>query len=241
MTKALIFAAGLGTRLRPLTNEIPKALVPVCGKPMLEHVVKRLAAQGITDFVVNVHHFADKVIDFLAANKNFGLQIEISDERNDLLETGGGLVKARPLLENSDAILIHNADVLTNINIAQMLDFHLKTNSIATLAIQNQSSSRQFCFDKNKQLSGWKNVMTGEEIGLQTSGYKSFTGVHIVSPKIFDLMTQTGKFSITPEYLRLCATQKISAFDASEAFWFDIGSPEKLSAAEVYLSKNDAM
>ncbi len=240
--KALIFAAGLGTRLYPLTKHKPKALVQLNGKPMLEHVITRLQIFGIQDFVINVHHFADKIIDFLSAHQNFGANIRISDERDELLETGGGLLKARKLLEDSEDFIIHNADILTDIDFGKLIAAHQKSQALATLCVQNRASSRKFAFDKNGQVCGWKNMQTGEEIISRKLNYKpdymAFTGVHVVNSRIFDLIKQSGKFSITPEYLRLAKSQVIKAHNTDANYWFDVGKIENLKKAESFLTGN---
>ncbi len=241
ITKALVFAAGLGTRLSPLTDTLPKALIPLGSKPILEHILLKIKHIGISDVVVNVHHFADNIIEFLDSKHNFGLNIMISDERDCLLETGGGLVHARPLLHPASEILIHNADVYSNIDLSKLIEYQRNNNVLATLAVQNRKSKRMFSVNNSGYVSGWKNFDTNEEIGEQSSVYKSFTGIHVVSSKIFDMLPSSGVFSITPEYLKICKSFDISTFDADYSFWFDIGTPEKLEEARIFYSKNEAM
>ncbi|MDR1226438.1 MAG: nucleotidyltransferase family protein [Prevotellaceae bacterium] len=239
--KAFILAAGLGTRLKPYTDSVPKALVPVNGMPLLERNLKYLAAQGITEFVVNVHHFADKVVDFLRQNNNLGLQISISDERDLLLETGGGLRKAALLLNNGKPFLIYNVDIISSVNVQELYKFHVANNALATLAVNNRTSSRYFLFDSENRLCGWKNTKTGEiKQPVQTTEVLTplaFGGIHVVSPEIFPALEIFGeKFPIADVYLSLANTQRIFAYDIKDAMLLDVGKPEALMQAEKLLS-----
>lgn len=239
--KALIFAAGLGTRLRPLTNDRPKALVEVAGRPMLEHVVRHLVGYGFRDIVVNVHHFGQQIIDFLEANNGFGANISISDERGELLDTGGGILKARPLLDDGEPFLVHNADIMTDLNLAEFYNYHLHHRADATLLVADRKTSRYFVFDADRRLQGWENVTTGE---TRPAGFApgdrqlqlAFGGLHVISPSVFDALggyTDEHKFSITPFYVDQCRNLKIMGYTPDVAYrWFDIGSPEKLAQAE---------
>lgn len=246
--KALIFAAGLGTRLYPLTASRPKALVEVGGVPMLQRVIENVKAAGVTEIVVNVHHFADMIIDFLKANHNFGVDIRLSDERDKLLETGGGLLKARPLLEGNEPILIHNADILTNLDLTRLTP---ADGVVASLLVSDRHSSRQLVFDRQTELlEGWVNTATGEtrpdgfvyDSGLQIC--RSFNGIHIVQPEIFPILAKysvqvgTDAFSITPFYL-YCAEAglPIQGRSLNGYKWFDIGKPESLAAAQLILRR----
>lgn len=230
--KAMIFAAGLGTRLRPLTNDRPKALVELEGKTLLEIVIKRLVYHGFTDIVVNVHHFADKVIQYLKDHNNFGVNIMISDERDMLLETGGGLKKAANLLQGTDPILICNVDILTNINYSRMLDVHRRSKAIATLAIRQRTTSRYLLFNQRKNLIGWTNNKTGEvKISKQTKAQPNpfaFSGIQIIQSKFLELIHQTGKFSIIDVYLDLARTHQIKGYQHDNDVWLDVGKPESL-------------
>jgi NDP-sugar pyrophosphorylase family protein len=242
--KAFILAAGLGTRLKPHTFSLPKALVPVNGVPLLEYNLKYLAAQGITEFVINVHHFADKIVDFLQRNNNFGLQISISDERSSLLETGGGLRKAMPLLSNGEPFLIYNVDIISNIDVKKMHEFHIANSALATLAVSKRESSRYFLFDSKNSLCGWKKSKTGEiKQPVQTTEMLTplaFGGVHVVSPEIFPYLEKFGeKFSIVDVYLSLAASQRIFAYDIKDAMLIDVGKTEALTQAEKLLSAMD--
>ncbi len=236
----MIFAAGLGTRLRPLTNEIPKALVPVEGVPLLELAIQRIAAIGIREIVINVHHFAEKIIDFIQQKDQFGLQIHISDEREQILETGGGLLKAAPLLKDGP-FLVMNADILTNLDLSKMIAIHKQNDALATLAIRDRKSSRYLLFDDNRQLAGWENKKTGEQkISRVTNTQKAFafSGIHVIDPAIFELMpTALSKFSIIDTYLEAAITQKIIGYPHNEDLWLDVGKPDQLAKASGVFKK----
>lgn len=237
--KGMIFAAGLGTRLRPLTNDRPKALVEVCGKPMLQWVIEKFRDAGITEIVVNVHHFADKIIDFLRENDSFRCDIHISDERSLLLDTGGGILKAREWLGDSPFV-VHNADILTDFPLAEMIEAHENSDAIATLLVADRRSSRYLLFDPGLQMRGWENIKTGEtrpeEIDASSFRRLAFGGVHVLSPEVFDSLSQFSTepvFSIIPFYVGLSQRAKIQGYIPSKPYqWFDIGSPEKLRDAE---------
>lgn len=240
--KVLIFAAGLGTRLKDLTKNKPKALVEFNGKPILEHLIINLKSQGFNDFVINVHHFADQIENFLKEKNNFNSNIEISDEREMLLETGGGLLNARPFLLNSENFIIYNADIFSDINLKELIKEHKKNNALATLAVQERNTSRKLLFNEENELCQWKNYETNEYkvAKLSTSKLKAwaFTGIHIVNNQIFNHITETGKFSIIDLYLRLAKEHKISTYKANHTFWFDLGKPENIKAAETYIKRH---
>jgi NDP-sugar pyrophosphorylase family protein len=246
--KAMIFAAGLGTRLRPLTNDRPKALVEINGRTLLEITLERLRQFGISEVVINVHHFADMIVEYLQANKTFGIQIEVSRE-DVLLDTGGGLKKAASLLlkgsyqssvqnsgEESRApsqpIIIHNVDVLSTIDLQRMLEFHHKNQALATLAVQDRATSRYLLFDDQMQLCGRRTGSNSPELldARQSAQALAFSGIHIVSPRLLELLTEDGAFSIITAYLRLAAQgEKIQAFRADEYYWRDLGTPENVA------------
>lgn len=238
--KALIFAAGLGTRLRPLTDKLPKALIPVAGKPMLQWVTEKLIASGVSEIVINVHHHPDFLIDYISNLKFPGIEFHVSDERDQLLDTGGGLKKAEVFLNGADPFIVHNADVLSNIDLNEMLAFHKRQESLATLAVSSRKTSRHFLWDGN-HLAGWENNVSGEKILCQPYAKNelrplAFSGIHILCPEIFSLISETGSFSIKDLYLRLAASHHIAAFEHDPHHWFDIGSPEKLENAERMIS-----
>ncbi len=231
--KAMIFAAGLGTRLKPLTDSTPKALLPINGKPMLEHVILKLKDAGFHQIAINVHHLGDQIINFLAANNNFGIQIHISDERDYLLDTGGGIKHAAAFLQGNEPFLIHNVDILSDIDLRALYNHHVETNPLATLLVSKRNTSRYLLFNKENKLCGWRNRETGEVKSFypdfdpnQYNEY-AFSGIHVLSPKIFDWMEEwTGKFSIINFYLSICAKANIHAYADEDLHLIDVGKPE---------------
>jgi NDP-sugar pyrophosphorylase family protein len=234
---AFILAAGLGTRLKPFTEHGPKALVEVNGKPLLQRLIEKIKKQGYTEIVVNVHHFADMVIDFLNVNQNFGVNIQISDEREQLLDTGGAILKAKSFLENEPYFLVHNVDILSDIDFSKIAECHVKSGALATMAVRDRNTDRKFLFDKNLYLKGWQNTKTNEKILLDLSSeYLSplaFSGIHIVSSDIFKHIQQFGKFSIVETYLDLAKTFDIRGFQHDEDLWLDVGKPDQLTLANL--------
>ena len=245
--KAMIFAAGLGSRLKPLTDSMPKALVPVAGCPMLEHVILKLKASGFTEIVINIHHFGEQIIDFLKTNNDFGLTIHISDERDRLLDTGGGIRKARLFFENSgEPFLVHNVDILSDMNLKELYDFHMQSGSVATLLASRRTTSRYLLFDTERKLRGWINKDTGqvkpEGFHYDESLYReyAFSGIHVFSPAVFRLMEAPrweGKFSIMDFYLATCGQTDYSGYLAEKLELIDIGKPETLARAEEFVKK----
>ena len=218
--KAMIFAAGLGTRLRPLTNNIPKALVPLNGIPLLELAIRRLKYYGFNEIIINVHHFADKIMAFLEEKNNFDIEIHISNEEKILLDTGGGLKNAAWFLKD-EPFLVVNADIVTSLNLAEMVKFHQEHSFLATLAVQKRESSRQMMFNEQNLLSGWKNHQTGEEIisrQIENPTFYSFSGIHVINPEIFELMPEEEIFPIMPFYLSVASNKRIGAFDHTGIF-----------------------
>ncbi|MGA2206557.1 MAG: nucleotidyltransferase family protein [Terracidiphilus sp.] len=237
--KAMILAAGLGARLRPLTDDRPKALVTVAGRTLLEIALARLRAFGVREVIVNVHHLAAQIVETLEANRNFGMRIEISRE-DVLLDTGGGLKKAAWFFleggESADEpFLVHNVDVLSTIDLGRMARFHTEHNALATLAVQRRETSRYLLFDEQGQLCGRRPGNDGQpEWARPAQKFQAlaFSGIHVLSPRIFALMPEVGAFPIVPAYLRLAAQgEKIIAFHADEFYWRDLGRPENLIAA----------
>ena len=227
----MIFAAGLGTRLRPLTNNIPKALVPLNGIPLLELAIRRLKYYGFNEIIINVHHFADKIMAFLEEKNNFDIEIHISNEEKILLDTGGGLKNAAWFLKD-EPFLVVNADIVTSLNLAEMVKFHQEHSFLATLAVQTRESSRQMMFNDQNLLSGWKNHQTGEEIisrQIENPTFYSFSGIHVINPEIFELMPEEEIFPIMPFYLSVASNKQIGAFDHTGDIWEDVG---KLNAIE---------
>ncbi|MGD9641844.1 MAG: nucleotidyltransferase family protein [Elusimicrobiales bacterium] len=222
--KALVFAAGLGTRLRPLTDSLPKALVDVNGAPMLELVIRRLAAAGVTGLVVNTHHFHDKIAAFLGEKKNFGLDIYLSREEEFPLETGGGLKKAAAQLAGSGPFFAYNADVYSTLDLRALYAAHLASGALATLAVRERPSKRRLLFDAVMELKGREGEAASA--GLRPL---AFSGIQVLSPAYLEKMTETGVFSITPVHLRLAAAgEKIKGFEDKSDFWCDVGDPARL-------------
>lgn len=238
--KAMIFAAGLGTRFKPWTDQHPKALAPVNGKSLLQRNIEYLQQYGITDVVVNVHHFAGQVIDAVEKNKGWGSRVMISDERNEVLETGGGLLKARPLLEGVEPFVTINVDVLTNLNLDKLLAFHRQHKPLISFAVKNRKTARNFLFDEESRLCGWRNNITGEEKGPHLLSAvsakhlveKAYSCVVVFDPQVFSLTRQTGKFSLTETYLDLAKDHVILGYDHSGDQFVDVGKPESIAVAE---------
>ena len=237
--KAMILAAGPGTRLRPLTDHRPKALVEVAGRTLLEITLSRLRAYGIREVIINVHHFADMIVDYLKTNNNFGMRIEVSREEV-LLDTGGGLKKAAYFfLEDSnrfeEPFILHNVDVISTIDLRRMVQFHTEKQALATLAVQNRETSRYLIFDQQLQLCGRQ---SGRDQNIefvrpsQQAQALAFSGIHVISPRLFAMMVEEGVFSIITSYLHLAAQEeKILAFRADEYYWRDLGRPENVMQA----------
>ena len=232
--KAMIFAAGLGTRFKPWTDKHPKALAVVNGKTLLQRNIEYLQRFGIREVVVNVHHFAGQIIEVIEHSKGWGSKIIISDETDSVLETGGGLKKAAPSLQDESFVVI-NVDILTDLNLGEMIHYHEQLMPIATLAVTNRSTSRYFLFDQFHNLCGWHNNKTGEEKISRVSvdnTPRAFSGIHIIDPRIFPLIRQDGKFSMVDVYLDLAKTEIIKGFDHSGSRFIDVGKPESVSVAE---------
>lgn len=242
--KAMIFAAGLGTRLKPLTDHMPKALVPVAGKPMLEHVIGKLKAAGFDEIVINVHHFAYQIIDFLKEKDNFGIQIWISDETEELLDTGGGIKKAAHFFD--EPFLVHNADILSNVNLRALYEHHLSSGNDATLLVSPRKTVRYLLFDEGNRLCGWVNKDTlqtkPEGFIYQPEIQKeyAFGGIHIISPTLFKYMGDewTGKFSIMDFYLQTCKKARLGGYAKEDLQLIDIGKPDTLAKAEEFIRQN---
>jgi NDP-sugar pyrophosphorylase family protein len=217
--KAMVLAAGLGTRLRPLTNSRPKALVEVGGRTLLEITFERLRLFGIQEVIVNVHHFADMMVDYLSSKRNFGMRIEISREEL-LLDTGGGLKKAAWFFKgDTEPFVLHNVDVISSIDLHRMARYHVENQALATLAVHNRPTSRPLAFDQALQLQG-------------RGPGRAFSGIHVISPRLLPLMTEDGVFSIIDSYMRLVSKgEKILGFPADEYYWRDLGKPEDLKKA----------
>ena len=237
--KAMILAAGTGTRLQPLTDETPKALIPVRGIPMLEHVVMKIKAAGFTQIIINIHHLGQQIIDFLASKDNFGMDIRISDERKYLLDTGGAIKQAKEFLDSDKPFLVHNVDIFSGADLNAMYDTHIRSSSLATLLVSQRQTSRQLLFNKEDRLCGWRNRETGEVKSYYPTFDPSiyleyaFGGIHVISPAIFNhLEDWTGKFSIINFYLSICHKSPIHLYAGNNLPWIDVGTLKGLEEAE---------
>ena len=237
--EAIILAAGLGTRLRPLTDSKPKALVEVNGHTLLEICIGRLVAEGATRIVVNVHHFGDMMIDFIS-NHKWGTDVVVSDERDLLLDTGGGVKKAASLLSLNEPILVHNVDILSNISIKNLLAHHLGNNNIATLAVSQRNTNRKLLFNSDGLLCGWRN--SEKEETLWTNGpiddtkELAFSGIWAINPSLINLLPPADHpYSIIPELLKVAKNERVSHFEHIPGDWLDVGSPAKLASAADFM------
>jgi N-acetyl-alpha-D-muramate 1-phosphate uridylyltransferase len=237
--KAMILAAGLGTRFKPWTNSNPKALAIVNGKSLLQRNVEYLQKFGIKDIIVNVHHFADAVVDTINKNSGWGSNIKISDEREELLETGGGILKAKPLLQGSPFITI-NVDILTDLNLKHFLSFHQQQNAVITLAVSDRKTSRYLLFNKYGRLCGWRNTGDNfkEKIVVQAKDLfeKAYSGIAIYQPEVLNMISFSGKFSVIDVFMDLAPQIKIAAYNHSGDHWLDVGRPESVPEAEQMFS-----
>ena len=234
----MIFAAGLGTRLRPLTDTMPKALVPVDGKPLLHHLLKKLQQAGCSHAVINVHHHAQQIVEYVKQH-DYGMRIEISDESNMLLDTGGGLRKAGTLLDGNEPILVHNVDILSNLNFDLLLQAH-KPTSLATVVVSRRNTSRYLLFDDEMRMQGWTNINSGEVkpqgIDIEKLQQVAFAGIHVVSPRIFDSMRHMPeKFSIIDFYLQAMAAHRIMGYIPQDFTMLDVGKIDSLAPAEEFV------
>ncbi len=233
--KAMIFAAGLGTRLKPLTDNKPKALVEIGGTSLLERCINQLKKSGISEVIINVHHFAKQMKAFIAEHDNFGITVHISDESEQLLDTGGGILKAREFLQGTEPILIVNVDVLTNLDFSALLSYHRQQHALATLVVRQRSTSRYLLFNDH-MLAGWTNKSTGEVKAsrpelIEKSEEFAFSGIHLIEPEMLNLISETGKFSIIDLYLRLARQHKIACFEDKHSAWMDLGKIQDVDKA----------
>lgn len=251
MENAMIFAAGLGTRLKPYTDHCPKAMVEVAGLPMIAHQLLRLRKAGCLHAVVNVHHYAEQIISYVTANNGFGIDVTFSDERGQLLDTGGGIRKALPLFDTDHPVLIHNVDIFSNIDLKALYATHKEHGADASLLVSQRETSRYFVFDNDNQLVAWKNIQTGEvrtandslrsnleQLKSDDGQYRlrAFAGIHVISPTLFPLLERQDEvFSITTFYWQQAQKQRICCIEAPQEFrWVDAGKPEALAkAAEI--------
>ena len=237
----MIFAAGLGTRLKPITDSIPKALVAINGKPLLQLVIEKLKSSGFDEIIVNVHHFPNQILDFIKANNYFGIRIEVSDERNELLDTGGGICKAAWFFDDGKPFLVHNVDILSNVDLNVLYKYHLQTDSLATLVVSQRDTFRYLLFDKSLRLNGWINEKTGE---TKPTGFApneshlklAFAGIQVLSPVAFELMKPLKpKFPIIDFYLSNVSNKRIGGFIPHDYKMLDVGKLNVLDKAEQFL------
>lgn len=232
--KAMIFAAGLGTRLAPLTNIMPKAMVPVAGKPMLQLQIEKLINSGFDYIVINVHHFAEQIIDFINEH-DFNAEIVISDESELLLNTGGGLKNVKKYFNPGDDFLLHNVDIYSDIDLMEIHNYHKAVKNLVTMAVKHRNSTNYLLFDSNKRLCGWKSYKTNSEIiSIEKDYYDemAFSGIYMFNYQIFDLFEKEGAFSIIPELLRISKMHHIGGWVHDNNFILDLGKPEAIAQYE---------
>jgi len=236
---ALIFAAGKGTRLGEISQYTPKALIPINGKPMLWHIINKLSKNGFSQIVINVHHLAQQIIDFVQENPFPGVTIHISHEQEFLADTGGGLKLASHFFQSAEHILLHNVDVISDISLQALYDYHLQNNKLATLAVKNRRTSRYLLFDQNLHLKGWKNISTGEQILCSQEELTplAFSGIHVISTKMLKLLPQAEVFSMTKLYLDICSDHSVVGFIHNDDEWIDVGRPEHFEEASRIIKK----
>ncbi len=239
--KVFIPAAGLGTRLGDLTRSKPKALVEFQGKPMLQTLLERLKKQGFDEVCLNIHHFGDLILRFLEEHRNFGLSICISDEWDQLLDTGGAVKKAAGFFHGNEPVLVHNVDIYTDMDFQPVMENHKKSKALISLLVRDRVSSRKLLFDETMALKGWKNLKTGEykwvTEPLENYKERAFSGIYVASPDFPDKINKNGSFPVVPAWLDLAKENKILGIEHNNSLWFDLGTREKIKEAEAVLSK----
>ncbi len=242
----MIFAAGLGTRLKPITDTIPKAMVPVNGKPLLWHTIEKLKTAGVDEIIINVHHFADQIVDYIRENESLGIRIAFSDESEQLLDTGGGIKKAFSFFDDGKPFLVHNVDILSNLDLNKLLGYHKENEAIATLCVSNRNTSRYLLFDEKNRLKGWINEKTGEVKSpvshFNPNHYRklAFNGIHVLEPTVCYYMSDFAeKFSIIDFYLSICNKVNIIGFEPNDFSMIDVGKIDSLQAANDFLLANN--
>ena len=234
--KAIILAAGKGTRLKNLTANKPKALVEVNGAPMLETVINKISKAGISDIIINIHHHGKMITDFLEQNNYFGLNIQISDETDMLLDTGGAILKMKYFIHGSDSILVHNVDIISDLNISDLSKHHHESGSIASLCTRERTTNRGLLFNNYDELIGWTNSATDEIKWVKNPAKdfhkRAFNGIYMISPEFVDKIKLTGRFSIIDVWLDIAKKEKITCFHDESNFWHDLGTKEKITKAE---------
>ena len=242
--KAMLFAAGLGTRLKPLTDTLPKALVPVAGKPLLQHIIEKLKLSGFDEIIINIHHFGQQIIDFVESKNHFDIRIEFSDEREKLLDTGGGIKKASWFFDDNQPFLVHNVDILSNVDLPELYSAHLKSNPFATLVCSEREASRYLLFDSNDRLKGWINEKTGEVKSpfphFDPRHYRklAFAGIQILQPAIFQYMDGLpDRFSTIEFYLSICDREDLTCYIPDKLKLLDVGKTDSLKEAVQFLNE----
>jgi MurNAc alpha-1-phosphate uridylyltransferase len=235
--KAMILAAGLGTRLRPLTESKPKALVEICGRPILEIIIRQLIKYGFRDVIINTHHHYDQIIDFLKTKNNFGINIRISDEKEQVLDTGGGIKNASWFLDGDEPFLVHNVDVLSDIDLKGIYDYHVQRHPLVTLAVKGKNSVRSLLIDATCRLYGWENTDTVESKIVNGKNRADlsrigFCGIHVIDPEIFNYFGENKVFSIITTYMEVVGKCAIYGYPVEDNLWIDIGSVEQLEYAQ---------
>ncbi len=232
--KAIIFSAGYGTRLQPWTNNKPKALVEYKNIPLLQHVILKLKKHNFNDIIINIHHFANQIEEFIKQNNSFGINITFSDELDLLLDTGGGLKKTAHFFNDNKAFLAYNVDIISDIDLNKFYDYHINNKVLVTLAVQNRKTSRQLLFDAEKNLCQWKNIITGEikqaRRAIGNLEPYAFSGLHIINPDIFEKIKEDGVFSIIDLYLRLSKNENIIYYNHNNSSWKDLGRKENFNS-----------
>lgn len=233
----MIFAAGLGTRLRPMTDSVPKALLKVGGKPLLERLIGKLIRAGYSEITINIHHLPEQIRQFLEENKNFGIRIHISDESDQLLDTGGGLLKAAPFLKGNKPVLLHNVDIISNLDLKQLVGYHLEQKALATLVVRDRVTERYLLFSQRMRLCGWMNKTSGKTRAaipdlISESIPLAFSGIHVIDPHFLNLISGQGKFSMIDTYLKLTNSHPVIGYLDRSSCWMDIGKPGQFREAE---------
>ncbi len=238
--KAMIFAAGFGTRLRPLTDSCPKALIPIQGTPLLEIAIQRLQQAGVREIIINAHYFADLIFEFVRQRDPSDVTIQVSDERDLLLDTGGGLKKAAWFFEDGQPFFAHNVDVVSDVDLSALYQFHCAhPDALATLCVMNRPSTRKLLFDLRGRLCGWEHQGRGEQKIARTPADGTwqafaFSGIHVISPTLFAVMPEQTVFSMIDVYLQAASTSDILAYPHDQGYWIDVGTPERLAQAEQF-------
>jgi NDP-sugar pyrophosphorylase family protein len=225
----MILAAGIGSRLWPLTDKTPKALLEFRGKPMLDHVVEHLTFYGITEIVINIHHLADQIVNHVRSRKNYGVTIEFSDETDRLMDTGGGILKARWFLQDHGPFIVHNVDIFSDLHIEEFYNAHMEQKPLATLAVKRRDTSRNLLLDAEEKVIGWRDNRSGEIIMAkdeQVDRAVAFSGIHVIDPAIFTVIAREDPFSMTRAYLELAKTHPIHTVDHSDGEWIDMAHPD---------------